>query len=104
VAVKAFRVSPLGANGLKLEGELDLAARDVLLDALSRFTGELTLDLTDVSFMDSTGLHAILDRLPSRATILVGVPPHIMKIFKIAGMDQARGLEMHPATDDDGTD
>jgi anti-anti-sigma factor len=49
---------------LILSGELDLASRPVLDEALARVGQEpieaLVLDLSGVSFMDSTGLHAVL--------------------------------------------
>jgi anti-anti-sigma factor len=49
---------------LVLRGELDLASRPKLDNALARLqlerTRKLVLDLGDVSFMDSSGVHAVM--------------------------------------------
>lgn len=52
-----------GSRTLQLEGELDLASVEVLQTALARPTDgtrALTLDLSGLRFIDSSGLHAIL--------------------------------------------
>lgn len=49
---------------LRLEGELDIAAAPALEDAVAQLctdgASEVELDLSQLSFIDSTGLHAIL--------------------------------------------
>jgi anti-sigma B factor antagonist len=56
----------LGGEGtaLRLAGELDMATarrlEAAVASALGREESELTVDLTDVSFMDSTGLRSLL--------------------------------------------
>ncbi len=53
-----------GERTLVLAGELDLATRPLFDAALSRVARErparLILDLSEVAFMDSTGLHGVL--------------------------------------------
>lgn len=52
---------------LGVRGELDLGTAlvllEVLLPVLERGTGPLVMDLSEVSFMDSTGVHVLLDTL-----------------------------------------
>jgi anti-sigma B factor antagonist len=53
-----------GARGLKLKGELDGASAIRFTEALEfavwGTAGAFVVDLTDVSFLDSSGLHALL--------------------------------------------
>lgn len=52
---------------LGVRGELDLGTAPVLLEVLlpvlERGTGPLVMDLSEVSFMDSTGVHVLTDTL-----------------------------------------
>ncbi|HYG72307.1 MAG TPA: STAS domain-containing protein [Actinomycetota bacterium] len=47
---------------LRLSGEIDLSTADALLDAAvsAPGSGDLTLDLADVTLVDSTGVQALL--------------------------------------------
>lgn len=49
-------------EALRLEGEIDLAAADRLADALRAAieSGTTVVDLSGVTFLDSTGLHVLL--------------------------------------------
>src|SRR5437762_10635301 len=52
-----------GTRGLRLAGELDLATVDALVVALEpelERGGDVTLDVAEVSFMDSTGLQVLI--------------------------------------------
>jgi anti-anti-sigma factor len=55
---------PLGAVRLRLSGAVDLASRDELFNsgkrALNQSSG-LLLNLSDVQFMDSTGIGVLID-------------------------------------------
>lgn len=83
---------------LRIRGELDHhAAREVMqqleytLDAALPTT--LTLELSDVSFMDSSGIAVVL-RAHRRMTalggtlIVTGVPPQAKKVFDAAGLSR----------------
>jgi anti-sigma B factor antagonist len=53
-----------GHGVLTLVGSMDLVTRQAVLDAglvIVRRDGALTLDLTEVSFMDSTGIGALVE-------------------------------------------
>jgi anti-anti-sigma factor len=62
------RVRHQGATALlSLEGELDLASRPILSDALARLdiggaTKQLIIDLRGLEFMDSSGVHLLCER------------------------------------------
>lgn len=78
-------------------GELDLATAQVfertLLGVTEAGPGEMILDLTGCSFLDSTGLRALVaarERLEhsERSLALVVSSPIVMRIFKITGFDE----------------
>jgi anti-sigma B factor antagonist len=52
---------------VSFDGEIDLGTgpvvREALLQALERETGPVVVDLTEVPFMDSTGVHILVDTL-----------------------------------------
>ena len=54
-------ISPEGPRGLRLAGELDLRSVRPLTDAFAAMpvAGQATLDLSELMFIDSSGLHAI---------------------------------------------
>jgi anti-anti-sigma factor len=83
---------------LSLIGELDLAAAPRLVsaaaDALRRGRDALVLDLTEVAFVDSAGLAALLNVLRRATTagaalVLVGVAPPITAVFSRTRLDRA---------------
>lgn len=82
---------------LALRGDLDAYTRRELTDqldaALSAATGNITLELSGVSFMDSSGLSAIVSaakRLRERGDDLVleSPPPMITKVLEMTGVDK----------------
>ena len=104
--MSVFEISPLvNGKGLHLEGELDLAAAPRLTEALLDFAsseGEVHLDLTEVSFLDSSGLRAILALARSRgdhgSLVLLAPSASIMRILEIMGIDEHPGIEIrHPS-------
>jgi anti-anti-sigma factor len=75
-------------------GELDLATVPRVEDALRSPEGpvtHITLDLTEVSFMDTSGLRLVLEE-EKRATqngrtySLVPGPPAVQRIFELSGV------------------
>jgi anti-sigma B factor antagonist len=82
-----------GFTRVTLSGELDLAAAPQLADALAEVpdrTAVVILDLSELTFMDSTGLHLIVSaraRLADAGCRLVLVPGshQVQRIFEITG-------------------
>ena len=80
---------------LILSGELDLASRPLLDEALAHLGQErieaLVLDLSGVSFMDSTGLHAVLvaeELCAQRGCELLFVrgSAQVQRLFELSGV------------------
>jgi anti-sigma B factor antagonist len=89
---------------LALHGELDMATTPIFTDVLAESecdgTSILMIDLRDLTFMDSTGLHAFC-RARDRARgnghrlLFIGATDRIRSIFELTGMESV--LEEHEA-------
>lgn len=85
-----------------VSGEIDVTSAAVLRDALEALIADgrrrLTLDLSEVTFMDSTGLGIVVGRLKRLSrhggTMTVAAAhPRVLRVFSITGLDQL--LDVH---------
>jgi anti-sigma B factor antagonist len=81
---------------LAAEGEVDIASaaelRDALAAAAESGAAEVWLDLTDVEFMDSTGITAIVDArrwLEARRFAVICPDGPVRRVIEISGVDRA---------------
>ena len=86
-----------GRTILHLVGEIDVATAPRLRDELSRVITEgshhLIVDLSDVPFLDSTGLGVLVGRLKAVRLldgdlVLAGAQERTLRNFRITGLDQ----------------
>jgi anti-anti-sigma factor len=90
--------------GLRLEGELDLSSADLLVEALDpklAAGGRIVLDLSDLTFMDSTGLQVLIRSaisLGDRGTIVLLRPGNLVRsILELAiRTDKLPNLQVEP--------
>ena len=76
-------------------GEVDLQSRDVLTTTLTELQGSsrhLVLDLSATTFMDSSGLHVVLDafraqRDTGRGFSLRAPSSPVVRVLEMAGLD-----------------
>lgn len=78
---------------IRLIGELDRSTGPLLQDALEKTeNGRVILDLAELTFIDSTGLHVIATFMASgngsRAVILANMSPEIARVFDIVGLGE----------------
>jgi anti-anti-sigma factor len=106
---ETLRVSALdGERGLRLQGELDMATAPLLAEALAGMAGDgrPRLDLSELVFMDSSGLHVIVDFARREngdgPVILDGVSPLVLRMFEIANITDYPHLEIRPDGGDVG--
>jgi anti-anti-sigma factor len=90
-------------DGYRLEGELDMAtAGDLseLLHAAANSDDAIVLDFSGVSFMDSSGLRALLEGagLPngSGPVVILKPSPQVRRVLDISIPDGIPGLEVRP--------
>jgi anti-sigma B factor antagonist len=98
-----LHVKSLDGNGAFLvEGELDMATVPRLRKLLKEHLparGDVILDVSGLSFIDSTGLQEILDlsaRLTEGAIVLRNPTPSVRKIIHVTGLDRTERLKIEP--------
>ena len=107
--VSDFQVEMQSGQGtarIRLVGELDLAAVPTFEDHLRRVEADrpqaIVLDLNDLTFMDSSGLRAIVmaderARAHRRRLAIVPGPPPVRRVFEITQLDQRLELVDDPS-------
>jgi anti-anti-sigma factor len=89
-AGEIFTIHDDGDGVLRLAGELDIASAPDLLRRLAEPPGVRELRLRDVTFMDSTGLHALLAAAracdPAHRLILRDPSPAVRRVVDITGV------------------
>lgn len=100
--MEPLTVTPLVApeHGLRLIGELDMATVTQLKTAFETLSanGRVTLDLAELTFIDSTGLHAIMEFARSQngsgPVILASPSATAKRAIEIAGLEGHPGVEI----------
>ena len=98
-----FGITSDGPRIFFLSGELDLATLPLMETAIAPAVakgGPITLDLSDLKFIDSSGVGSIIRNvmdLPSGCIILHGVHGAAQKILEIMGV-KAENLHVFPCT------
>jgi anti-anti-sigma factor len=87
-------------DGLRLAGELDMATSEDLLIAIRERgrASSVTLDCSGLTFMDSSGLRAVLEAAKDRgddgAVVILHPSPQVRRLLNISLPDGAPGLEV----------
>jgi anti-anti-sigma factor len=89
-----------GAPGLTLRGELDMSTLGQLEDRLQRAVlesaGAFVVDLSDLTFMDSSGVNALLRARSllgreERALVVVCPPGNVRRVLELIGVMDVLG-------------
>lgn len=84
-----------GETYVVVHGEIDLATASILGDALARAAEldgrSVVVDLADVAYLDSSGVHALFEALSAvrergRSMRLVAVTPAVLRVLEITGV------------------
>ena len=93
--------------GARIAGELDMATASQLRDFFSqdqRPDGRIELDISGLSFMDSSGLEVFLRQAAARRDdaplVLLNPTRAVLRVFEIAVPGGVAGLELEPAAAD----
>jgi anti-anti-sigma factor len=96
-----LRIGSTDPATLVLSGELDLSNADQLDEALTPLVdrgGTVTLDLSDLTFADSSGIGVLMRAARNAdgavALVLLNPRPNVAKVFRIMGLDQMPSLEV----------
>ena len=91
-----------GGVVLRLNGELDLTSVPLLDDAFDRMTqgygDDVVLDLTELTFIDSTGLGALVrvtrDRRAQGGNVILRRPQHAVRVvIDVTGLNRVLDIE-----------
>jgi len=92
-------------DGFRLEGELDMATADDLSQVLREASTNgdpIVLDFSGVSFMDSSGLRALLERAGqpngSGSMVILNPSDQVRRVLDISIPGGTPGLEVRPST------
>ena len=62
--------------------------------------GDITLDLSDLSFIDSSGIQALIqaaDKLDNRGRLILRAPGKtVMRVFELVRLETAPNIEIRP--------
>ncbi len=97
---QVFKATPAEDANLALSGDLDALTVRELNEALASQNGarHMTLDVSELTFIDSTGLHALVayvrSREPDGTVTLRGASPHIARVFEITRLTDLSNLRI----------
>lgn len=98
--MQSFEIAHYGPSILFVGGEIDMAAAPELEQALkpsSAVGGPVVVDLTAVSFLDSTGINALVtaaQRLPTGCLILHGVHGRVAKVLELVRLSDLANVHV----------
>lgn len=95
-------VRTIRPHGLRLDGEVDLANVEIVrqsLRAVAEDGAEVTVDVTDLAFIDVAGLRVVVEGAAELAAcdghlLLVGTSRQLRRILRLCGWDTATGLRI----------
>jgi len=96
-----FEITTIQRDRYRLSGELDMATAPALADALGPIADEcrqLTLDVKDLTFVDSSGIRALVElsaRLDgSGPLVLTNVSDALHRLLDIVGLDTLPNIQV----------
>jgi len=96
-----FVITEVADDRFRLSGELDMASAPTLEDALmpvAEANGRLTLDLGELSFIDSSGIRSFVElsgKLNASAPlVLTNVPAGVRRLLDIVGLETLPNIEV----------
>jgi anti-anti-sigma factor len=88
-----------GPDGeVRLIGEFDLASVDTFEAAVAPCAAgrrEVIFDLSDLEFLDSSGIRAIVEfalARPDKGVVLKGARPNVRKVIELTGIEGRSGI------------
>ena len=99
-ASRALKVDLTAVNGtsvVRVRGDIDLRTspqlRELLLEAMREGVGTLRVDLSQVHYMDSSGVGTMVyvkreTERAGRRVVLIGLQPRVRSLFEITHLDQ----------------
>jgi anti-anti-sigma factor len=90
-----------GPAVVRLAGEIDMQTRDTLVTALGSLASpsSVIIDMSEVTFMDSAGLHVLIDT-HRRAPVTIRSPqPFVRRLLELSGLLDVFEFDLAPDGD-----
>ena len=76
-------------NRVKVTGELDVLTAPMVIEAVIKAM-TVEVDLSEVTFVDSTGVHALIQLRNRRSQLrIVAVSPPVKRVLEVTGVAEA---------------
>lgn len=89
----------LRVNEQRIDAAVSIQFKDRMRELTAGSDGPVILDLSNVTFVDSSGLGAIVAAMkflaPARRLDLAGLTPNVERVFRLTRMDSV--FQIHPA-------
>jgi len=86
----------VAVNGSRIDAAVAIEFKDAMRAATDTPSPTVILDLSQVEFIDSSGLGAIVASMKhlgqSRSLVLAGLTPTVEKVFRLTRMDSVFGV------------
>jgi anti-anti-sigma factor len=95
-----FSVTRVSPTEFYLRGELDMGTAPTFKDEVIEWmagAGPITLNLSELTFLDSSGMHAFheaANRLETGCVQLVQPQEAVKRVIEIAGLAEVTGIEL----------
>jgi len=96
-----FEITQVSPERYRLGGELDMASAETLREALRSVVeadGRLVLDVGEITFIDSSGLRALVqlsEQMDGAAPLVLSrVPSSVRRLLDVVGLDAVPGIEV----------
>lgn len=95
--IQVKTVNREGHSVIEVRGEVDLRSspqlRELLIDAVERADGPMLVDLSDVGYMDSSGVGTMVfikreAERKGRKIVLIGLQQRVRSVFEITHLDK----------------
>ncbi len=95
--LKVETTDAAGGSAVRVQGEVDLRTapllREQLLASVMRSTGTVRIDLSQVPYMDSSGVGTMVyvkreTERAGRRIVLIGLQPRVRSVFEITHLDK----------------
>ena len=84
----------LSGTLVKVSGEVDMSTAPKLLEAVLHSTST-DIDLSGITFMDSSGLHALIDLQAARPSLrIVAASPTVRRLVQLTGLAEHFRVEI----------
>lgn len=101
---EALRLTPMfDPPGLRVAGTIDLATSPALAAALQEYAvrqaGDVYVDMSDLAFIDVSGLRVLVETaadLATRRLHVLNLAPGLRRVVRLVGWDTAPGLVFSP--------